>query len=113
MSIEGNNKESVGFSFWPHGLLILLIVVVVALYILSCMEPIIPQQFATLTPELTETPAPESISQTDEPGQDQDIVIPLTEEEIGSTDGIVFWSTILILILLVGTLRETLRRMGQ
>jgi hypothetical protein len=113
MSVEDNNKESVGFSFWPHGVLILLIVVVVALFVLSYVEPIIPQQFATLTPALTETAAPENISQPDEIGQDQDIVIPLTEEEIGSTDGIVFWSTILILILLVGTLRETLRRKGQ
>ena len=33
---------------------------------------------------------------------------PATPEEIGSTDGIILWSAILILILLVGTLRELL-----
>jgi hypothetical protein len=36
--------------------------------------------------------------------------LPPTPEEIGYTDGIIFMSTLLILILLVGTLRETLRR---
>ena len=38
---------------------------------------------------------------------------PPTPEEIGYTDGIIFMSTLLILILLVGTLRETLRRKGR
>lgn len=38
---------------------------------------------------------------------------PPTPEEIGTTDGIIIWATILIVILLVGTLRETLRRRGK
>jgi hypothetical protein len=38
---------------------------------------------------------------------------PPTPEEIGYTDGIIFCSTVLVLILLVGTLRETLRRKGR
>lgn len=37
----------------------------------------------------------------------------LTPEEIGYTDGIIFFSTVLVLILLVGTLRETLHRKGH
>ena len=37
-------------------------------------------------------------------------LLPPTPEEIGYTNGIIFWSTILILILLVGTLREVLYR---
>lgn len=35
---------------------------------------------------------------------------PPTPEEIGYTDGIIFMGTLLIMILLVSTLRETLRR---
>jgi len=38
---------------------------------------------------------------------------PPTPEEIGTTNGIIFCSTILVLILLVGTLRETIRRKGR
>ncbi len=38
---------------------------------------------------------------------------PPTAEEIGYTDGIIFCSSILVLILLVGTLRETLYRRKQ
>ena len=38
---------------------------------------------------------------------------PPTPEEIGGTDGIIIWATILIVILLAGTLRETLRRKGK
>lgn len=39
--------------------------------------------------------------------------MPPTPEEIGYTDGIIIWSTILIIILLIGTLRETIRREGR
>lgn len=36
--------------------------------------------------------------------------LPPTPEEIGYTDGIIIMSTVLILILLLATLRETIRR---
>ncbi len=36
--------------------------------------------------------------------------LPPTPEEIGYTDGIIFCSSVLVLILLVATLRETLRQ---
>jgi hypothetical protein len=39
--------------------------------------------------------------------------LPPTPEEIGYTNGIIFCSTVLVLILLVGTLRETIRREGR
>jgi hypothetical protein len=38
---------------------------------------------------------------------------PSTTEEIGSTDGIILWATVLVLILIIGTLRETLHRKGH
>jgi hypothetical protein len=37
---------------------------------------------------------------------------PPTPMEIGYTDGIIFFSSVLVLIVLVGTLRETIRRKG-
>ena len=36
-----------------------------------------------------------------------------TQDEIGSTDGIIFWATLLVLILIIGTLRETIKRKGR
>lgn len=44
---------------------------------------------------------------------DQGDAFPPTPDEIGYTDGIIFMSTLLILILLVGTLREVLHRRRQ
>jgi hypothetical protein len=38
--------------------------------------------------------------------------IPPTPDEVGYTDGIIFFATILVLILLVGTLREVIHRKG-
>jgi hypothetical protein len=38
---------------------------------------------------------------------------PPSEEEVGYTDGIILCSSVLVLILLVGTLRENLRRHNQ
>ena len=51
------------------------------------------------TPALTPTVDPEEM--------------PPTPEEIGYTDGIIIWSTILMVILLLGTLQQTLRREGR
>ena len=54
----------------------------------------------------TGTPDPEqNLTQTAEVE-----ALPPTPEEIGYTDGIIFMSTLLILILLLGTLREALWR---
>ncbi len=38
--------------------------------------------------------------------------IPPTPDEVGYTDGIIFFSTVLVLILLVATLREVIHRKG-
>ena len=39
--------------------------------------------------------------------------MPPTPDEVGYTDGIIFCSTVLVLILLLGTLRETAHRKGR
>lgn len=85
-------------------ILIALVLGVLILSILAFISPISQGgREATLTP-------------TDELGMTQTAEVdglPPTPEEIGYTDGIIFMSTLLILILLVGTLRETLRRRGR
>lgn len=50
------------------------------------------QEIETVTPESALTPTPDSEA------------LPPTPEEIGYTDGIIIWSTVLMLLLLAGTL---------
>jgi flagellar basal body-associated protein FliL len=89
-------------------ILLLLVLGVLALSILAFNSPVSEGGQETAPTEMSETDpgadAPE-MTQTAEAE-----TLPPTPEEIGYTDGIIFMSTLLILILLVGTLRETLRR---
>lgn len=94
-------------SWW---VLLVLVAVVLLLSILALNSPV-SQRAEEQTPSLT------SPADIDRSGGTPDIataypaegtLVPPTSEEIGTTDGIIFWSTILILILLVGTLRELL-----
>ena len=100
------------------GLLWILIALVVGVLILSILAFISPisQGGQVGTPTLTKASISEieitnaSLERTQTAQVD---ALPPTPEEIGYTDGIIFMSTLLILILLVGTLRETLRRKGR
>jgi len=85
--------------FSLHWVLFILTLGVLVLSSLVFIKPI-SQNGSTLTP----TPF-EMMTATEE--------LPPTPDEIGYTDGIIFFSTILVLILLVGTLRETIRREGR
>ena len=91
--------------------LIALVLGVLVLSILAFISPVSEggQETAPTEerPTVTGADAPE-MTQTAEVE-----ALPPTPEEIGYTDGIIFMSTLLILILLVGTLRETLRRKGR
>ena len=96
-------------------ILIALVLVVLVFSVLAFISPISQGgQGSTPTPSVVSgtgaaTPSGDlEITQTAE-GE----TLPPTPEEIGYTDGIIFMSTLLILILLVGTLRETLRRRGR
>jgi hypothetical protein len=98
-------------------ILIVLVLGVFALLILAFISPVSQGgQGSTPTPSVVSgnsavTPTPSgdlAMTQTAEVDE-----LPPTPEEIGYTDGIIFMSTLLILILLVGTLRETLRRKGR
>jgi hypothetical protein len=64
--------------------------------------------------ELTSTPAPEEADVTPDGTLLQPQVTRTPRpEEVGSTTGIIIWGTALILILVAGTLLQTLRRKGQ
>jgi hypothetical protein len=110
-----NHNNGSNGSFWGSRFMWMLVgmmVVVVVLAVLALRSPISQptgERVITLTvtsasPEdyLTATPEPEAIVL-----QPEDFLDP---EEIGHTGNIIFWSTVLLLILLVGTFRETILR---
>ena len=92
-------------------LIFILVLGVLFLSTLAFVRPI-SQEAVTPTSEITPSVTPEEAglsgesipleTETDEP--------PPTPEEVGYTDLIIFCSTVLVLILLVGTLREMIRR---
>lgn len=96
-------------------LLLILVLAVLFLSSLAFSKPI-SQGGRTPTPEPTCTgnlAEGTAAAMTQTPSAEETEEDPPTPEEIGYTDGIIFCSTVLVLILLVGTLRETLRRRGR
>lgn len=93
-------------------MLLIMLFVVSVLAVLALRSPISqPTGERTMIPTLTGSPSADSLAVTPEPeviilGQD-DFLDP---EEIGHTDGIIFWSTVLVLITIIGTLREAILR---
>jgi len=105
----GNGKNGTRIGFGSQLILFSLIIGVVILAILTFTRPI-SQGERTVTPcptsmALTATAQPAGMEAIITPTSE---VVPLTPEEIGYTDLIIFWSTVLVLILLVGVLRETI-----
>ncbi|MBG0788349.1 MAG: hypothetical protein H0S79_24935 [Anaerolineaceae bacterium] len=94
----------------PQWILLALVLGVMIITSVAFMQPIssartvaTPTTSAAVTQEgaVTENVAPTpSVTPTEPP----------SAEEVGYTDGIILCSSVLVLILLVGTLRETLRR---
>ncbi|NLN70458.1 MAG: hypothetical protein GX142_06720 [Chloroflexi bacterium] len=107
--------EDLNGSFWGDRLLwalIAMIVLIVAIAALALHSPISqPIGERTPGPELEEMPAGAVLAAYPESGQsalqEESYLDP---EEIGHTGGIIFWSTVLILIAVVATLRETILR---
>jgi len=101
--------------FWPHGVFLILLLGVITLSVMACIQPILAEPQEMQTPVLTETPSQGQSIETDSDiaAQTQQALPPPTPDEIGSTTGIIIWAMILVLILLIGTLRETLHRKGQ
>ncbi|MEA3327822.1 MAG: hypothetical protein U9R53_11050 [Chloroflexota bacterium] len=115
MSDNDHPENGKKFRFKPQWILFIVVLGVIALSVLALLSPIAERSGildSTLTPCPTNDAGTltESINQTITPTLEQ---APPTVEEIGNTNGIILWSTILVLILLVGTLRETLHRKGE
>jgi hypothetical protein len=106
---EHNQSPTKNRLMWA---LLALLVIVVVLAILALRSPISePIGERTMVPTLVDTPSIESLTETPQP---EVIVLGpedfLDPEEIGHTEGIIFWSTVLLIIVIVGTLRETILR---
>ncbi len=108
---KGHQKSKLRFS--PHWLLFILTLGVLVLSSLAFIKPAATNE-TTATLSSSETPSYEVVTPSAElTGTPEAELMPPTPEEIGYTDGIIFCSTVLVLILLVGTLRETMRREGR
>ena len=111
MTANGHDEKPNGkFTVKSWWVILVLVVVVLFLSILALNSPV-SQRAEEATPSATARDALDQGTGTLEPAYPVEgtgeLPIP---EEIGTTDGIIFWSTILMLILLVGTLRELLHR---
>jgi hypothetical protein len=94
--------------------LLALVIGVMIITSIAFIQPL-SQGGVTPTPELATLVSP--AAETTQEGMDLTPTVTPTEppsaEEVGYTDGIILCSSVLVLILLVGTLRETLHRRNQ
>jgi len=114
MADQKRVRSSIKLQFSSQWWLIILILGVLILSSLAFIQPN-PQkdQLVTPSPSLLTATAGEATTDTALPPTVEDDSLPPTPEEIGYTNGIIFFSTILVLILLIATLRETIRREGR
>jgi hypothetical protein len=100
--------------FSPHWLLFFLTLGVLMLSSLAFVQPASQiDQTPTPSPMALAVPSEEAMADSALTSTAEMEDLPPTPEEIGYTNGIIFCSTVLVLILLVGTLRETIRREGR
>jgi hypothetical protein len=103
---EGTNGSFFGKNFiWTLAAMIVIIIVLAALALHSPISQPIGERTPTpepteLTEEAVQVESQKTAVITQEPTPFLD------PEEIGHTDGIIFWSTLLVLIVVVATLRE-------
>jgi len=115
MPEENNTRKEKRFRFRPQWILFVIVLGVVVLSVLALYSPVA-ERSNILGPTSTPSPEVEESDTEGTPGQPNLATpqqAPPTVEEIGNTNGIIFWSTLLVLILLVGTMRETLSRNGE
>ncbi len=112
MPDQNLTKRKLNLRIFPHGIMLVLVLSVIFLSVMAFVNPV--AQGATTTPApsstFSATDVDTDVTQQADQTQTEEILPPPTPEEIGSTNGIIFWSTILVLILLIGTLRETILR---
>ena len=115
MAGKDHHRFRESLQFRSHWILFVLVLAVVGLSILAFNSPVSQNpQNTTLSPTSRSTSEPgtataEAVLTLTPEGT----TLPPTPEEIGYTNGIILWSTILILILLAGTLRAALYRKGE
>ncbi len=111
---ENNQPTKVKkFHFRPQWILFIIVLGVIVLSVFALRSPVA-ERSQLLSPTSTPSPVVADVGGT--PGEINQTTPqqpPPTVEEIGNTNGIILWSTILVLILLVGTLREILFRNGD
>lgn len=117
MGEENQNKPRslTKTNFEPQYLIFVFSTVVLLLFLIAFVRPVYPAALG-----LTTEPTTEAILEADQQEAENLLTTtptpelePPTPEEIGYTDGIIFWATVLVVILLAGTLRETLHRKGE
>lgn len=108
-------KKSFKLRFFPHGILLILILSVIFLSVMAFINPAAQDVTPTPSPFSTTSAADvqENATQSFEGAGTDEPVAPPSPEEVGSTDSIIIWSTVLILILIIGTLRETILHKDQ
>ncbi|MFN2304764.1 MAG: hypothetical protein ACK2TV_13625 [Anaerolineales bacterium] len=109
-NLNGDQNKSI--KRWvPQIILFVLMIAVVTLAIITFTRPISQQaQTETSSPTQQALLTEEATLNVDLTPTPLVAIEPPTPENIGYTDGIIFWSTILVLIMLVGVLIETVRR---
>lgn len=110
---DSNNGEKE--IFWGSRLmwtLLVMVFIIVVLAFLALRSPIsqpVGERVVTVT--VTTAPFDEEPALTHEPEvivlEPEDFLDP---DEIGHTDGIIFWSSVLLLIVVIAALRETILR---
>ncbi len=113
MAENGKHKRILTkFKFEPQYFIVFFSLVILITFVIVFVRPVYPASLQTTTgPSIAAIVNPQSTS--DNGVAPTPTNLPPTPEEIGYTDGIILWATILVVILLVGTLRETLRRKGK
>ena len=95
----------------PQWILLVLVIGVMIITSIAFMQPISrARAVPTPTGEMVSVTVEGATTENAAPTPSVTPTEPPSAEEVGYTDGIILCSSVLVLILLVGTLRETLRR---
>jgi len=110
-----NRNHDLNEDFWGSRLMWTLLVMVFIIVVLAFMAFISPiaQPIGERVITVTVTPAPLEDGLEATPAAEVIVLEPedfLDPDEIGHTDGIIIWSTVLLLIVVIATLRETILR---
>ena len=101
------NKPGIG----PQWILLALVIGVMIITSVAFMQPLSRgRALPTPTPDLVGYPVESETAESPMATPSVTPTEPPSAEEVGYTDGIILCSSVLVLILLVGTLRESLRR---